>query len=424
MQAKVTLVVWENDWVCAVVSNKSWWYRLIYESSSCLCWGLLSCWCCSGMSQVQRSRHIYLSSQRKYGLTDHLEDTRVVIANKKVSVVYSSGQVVAYYKPKVVGIYDYYPFGWMKPLAVDPYPFTYQGQMLDREMGWQYYRYRNYDPVVGRFWQVEPLVDSFPWLGYVFSSNRVVIGVEREGLEDSVVIWDLQNEQSPVVIKLEEQGGLGAGLLWVILGEQDNYIVFDQLGQYQRLSYWDVDQSVWFEVWRGAWERGMSWRVLGTLTWYVAVHPDAMISGGQWLSEVGSWLEISGMTVTLLLGWTKVGAAAGGVMLGSGALMSLGGSALSLAGEFWKYGRLSWRSVAGAAVNVAGWGMGKVGGKLLDRYVTGNLVERYRRMVQAGVIESPLWFGTTGMEKVLEGGQGNAIQGGRCAEEDYDGSGD
>ena len=62
---------------------------------------------------------------------------------------------------------------------------TYQKQLLDRKMGWQYYRYRNYDPVVGRFWQVEPLVDSFPWLGYVFCENWVVNSVELEGLETS-----------------------------------------------------------------------------------------------------------------------------------------------------------------------------------------------------------------------------------------------
>ena len=78
-----------------------------------------------------------------------------------------------------------YPFGWMKPLAVGSYPFTYQGQLLDREVGWQYYRYRNYDPVVGRFLQVEPLVDSFPWLGYVFCENWVINSVELEGLERS-----------------------------------------------------------------------------------------------------------------------------------------------------------------------------------------------------------------------------------------------
>ena len=56
--------------------------------------------------------------------------------------------------------------------------------LLDRELGWQYYRYRNYDPVVGRFWQVEPLVDSFGWWsGYGFALNRGIYAVELEGLE-------------------------------------------------------------------------------------------------------------------------------------------------------------------------------------------------------------------------------------------------
>ena len=153
--------------------------------------------CLNCPMQLTRVRRYSLKPTRKYELTDHLGNVRVVIADQRVPVPDSSGQVVAYYKPKVVGIYDYYPFGWLKPLTMDPYPFTYQGQMLDREVGWQYYRYRNYDPVVGRFWQVEPLVERYAWIGgYVFSEDKVVHGRELEGLEyspargGSVVVGD------------------------------------------------------------------------------------------------------------------------------------------------------------------------------------------------------------------------------------------
>ncbi len=84
-----------------------------------------------------------------------------------------------------LSIHDYYPFGWERQLTtVNPYPFTYQGQLFDRELGWQYYRYRNYDPLVARFWQAEPLVDSFPERGvYVFVVNNPIFLRERYGLQ-------------------------------------------------------------------------------------------------------------------------------------------------------------------------------------------------------------------------------------------------
>ncbi len=131
-----------------------------------------------------KSRTIYYRANRKYELTDHLSNVRVVIRDQRMPVPDSSNQnVVAYYKPLIESIHDYYPFGWEKTLTQDPYPFTYQGQLLDIETGWQYYRYRNYDPLIARFYQVEPLIDKYPWLGYVFDENKVTYGVELEGLE-------------------------------------------------------------------------------------------------------------------------------------------------------------------------------------------------------------------------------------------------
>ena len=80
--------------------------------------------------QLRRVRRYALKPTRKYELTDHLGNVRVVIADQRMAAADSSGQVVAYYKPKIVGIYDYCPFGWMKPLAVGSYPFTYQGHVV------------------------------------------------------------------------------------------------------------------------------------------------------------------------------------------------------------------------------------------------------------------------------------------------------
>ena len=115
-------------------------------------------------------------------------DVKFVIKNQVMSIGTKGYKQVDYYNSPVGIVHDFPPFGREKPLTQDPYPFAYQGQLLDREIGCQYYRYRNYDPLVARFWQVEPLIDSFPWLGYVFSENQVVISVELEGLEAHVIL--------------------------------------------------------------------------------------------------------------------------------------------------------------------------------------------------------------------------------------------
>lgn len=51
--------------------------------------------------------------------------------------------------------------------------------------GLQYdYGFRIYDPRVGRFFAVDPLTATYPWNStYAFSENRVIDGVELEGLE-------------------------------------------------------------------------------------------------------------------------------------------------------------------------------------------------------------------------------------------------
>ncbi|WP_176954519.1 DUF6443 domain-containing protein [Niabella drilacis] len=63
---------------------------------------------------------------------------------------------------------------------------TFQGQKFDDDLGVNYYsfKYRNHDPQIGRFIQLDPLADDYPHNStYAFSENRVVNGVELEGLE-------------------------------------------------------------------------------------------------------------------------------------------------------------------------------------------------------------------------------------------------
>ncbi len=70
----------------------------------------------------------------------------------------------------------------------DGYRYGFQGQEKDDEIKGEgnslNYTYRMYDPRVGRFFAVDPLASKYPWNSpYAFSENRVVDGVELEGLE-------------------------------------------------------------------------------------------------------------------------------------------------------------------------------------------------------------------------------------------------
>ncbi|WP_206531754.1 hypothetical protein [Sphingobacterium sp. DR205] len=59
----------------------------------------------------------------------------------------------------------------------------YQGQEL-QETDFYSFKWSNYMPDVGRFFNIDPLAESFPYNStYAFSENRVIDGIELEGLE-------------------------------------------------------------------------------------------------------------------------------------------------------------------------------------------------------------------------------------------------
>ncbi len=68
------------------------------------------------------------------------------------------------------------------------YRYSFQGQEADHEIKGEgnsiNYKYRMHDPRLGRFFAVDPLAPKYPHNSpYAFSENRVIDGVELEGLE-------------------------------------------------------------------------------------------------------------------------------------------------------------------------------------------------------------------------------------------------
>ena len=101
-----------------------------------------------------------------------------------------------YFNPDVKAYNDYYPFGMLLPgrhSNTDDYRYGFQGQEMDNELKGEgnsvNYKFRMHDPRVGRFFVRDPLASSFPYNSpYAFSENRVIDGVELEGLEVSPYI--------------------------------------------------------------------------------------------------------------------------------------------------------------------------------------------------------------------------------------------
>ncbi|WP_172279327.1 DUF6443 domain-containing protein [Chryseobacterium sp. LAM-KRS1] len=86
---------------------------------------------------------------------------------------------------------NYYPFGLefggdlnISSSLSPNYIYTTQGQEKQLETGWSSFKWRNYDPSMGRFFNIDPLSEKYAYQShYNFSENRVVDGRELEGLE-------------------------------------------------------------------------------------------------------------------------------------------------------------------------------------------------------------------------------------------------
>ena len=119
-----------------------------------------------------------------YQYKDHLGNIRLSYSDKD-----SNGSIA---QNEIVEENNYYPFGlkhkgYNNVINGTEYKYeTFQGQELNDELGlnWLSFKWRNYDPEIGRFMSVDPLAEEFAYNStYAFAENRVIDGFELEGLE-------------------------------------------------------------------------------------------------------------------------------------------------------------------------------------------------------------------------------------------------
>ncbi len=91
---------------------------------------------------------------------------------------------------------NYYPFG-LKHKGYNDYiatnnKYKYQGQERQDELGldWDSFKYRNYDPAIGRFMSLDPLSEDYSYQSpYAFCENTPIAFRELEGLEKVLAIF-------------------------------------------------------------------------------------------------------------------------------------------------------------------------------------------------------------------------------------------
>ncbi len=123
----------------------------------------------------------YQPMKKYFYLKDHLGNIRVTVDE--------NGDVKGYN--------DYYPFGLRMPgrsmnnaLATDMY--KYSSKELDEENGinWYYFGARYYDPMIGRWWSVDPLADKYISLSpYNYVENNPLNLFDPNGLDTYLIIY-------------------------------------------------------------------------------------------------------------------------------------------------------------------------------------------------------------------------------------------
>jgi len=132
----------------------------------------------------------FTRGEKLFELSNHLGNVLVTLSDR-VQQVKVTGYTVRHYLADVRSANDYYPFGMLMPgrkFNAGSFRYGFQNQESDDEIFGEgnvvNFKYRVHDARLGRFLSVDPLNSSFPWNSpYAFSENRVIDGIELEGLE-------------------------------------------------------------------------------------------------------------------------------------------------------------------------------------------------------------------------------------------------
>ena len=122
-----------------------------------------------------------------YQYKDHLGNVRLSYTDNNNDGIIQTGS-----NTEIIEESNYYPFGLKQKgyngniIGSENNYKTYLGQEINKDLGlnWLSFRYRNYNPEIGRFFGVDPVSEDYLSIStYQFAHNSPVWKIELEGLE-------------------------------------------------------------------------------------------------------------------------------------------------------------------------------------------------------------------------------------------------
>jgi RHS repeat-associated protein len=117
----------------------------------------------------------------------------VYFTNESDEMVYFDNFILSRERSAILEETHYYPFGLtMAGISskevggIQNKEKAFQGQRFDDDLGldWVQFKWRNHDPQIGRFIEIDPFADKYVYNStYAFSENKVTGHIELEGLE-------------------------------------------------------------------------------------------------------------------------------------------------------------------------------------------------------------------------------------------------
>jgi RHS repeat-associated protein len=141
----------------------------------------------TGIIPVSEEFYSFIENRYIYNYKDHLGNTRVTFAKNNAGML------------EPIDTNNYYPFG-LNHIGGSSYSnfgsyynYKYQGQEL-QETGFYSFKWRNYMPDIGRFFNIDTLAEKYTHNStYAFSENRVIDARELEGLEAELINKSTRN---------------------------------------------------------------------------------------------------------------------------------------------------------------------------------------------------------------------------------------
>ncbi|MGZ3890565.1 MAG: RHS repeat domain-containing protein [Mucilaginibacter sp.] len=130
---------------------------------------------------------------KSYELTNHLGNVMSVFTDRKIPFETSPGSgVIGHYASDIINHQDYYAFGANKPGRTYAVSSAYRYSFNDKEQdgesvstsgNTQDYGMRIYNPSLGKWLSVDPLVDKYPWQSpYISMDNNPIYKNDLSGM--------------------------------------------------------------------------------------------------------------------------------------------------------------------------------------------------------------------------------------------------